>query len=122
MAALTTHKRTLKGRSALYSSAPGEPFPAPKDPPCPTQALLEQQLFHCIGFLFGKFCSIDPEDYFDFYFKTWSRLELLSDLRFQVLPAGMLLHTPSGQFKCVLESKLIPFEIALQRLHGHLLR
>ena len=122
MAALITTKRSIKGRSAFYSTAPGEPFPAPKDPQDPTQDLLEQQLFHCIGFLFGKFRSIDPEDYFDFCFKTWSRVELLSDLRFEVLPAGMLLHTPSGQLKCVLESKLIPFEAALQRLHGHLLR
>lgn len=122
MAALTAHKRPLKGRSAFYSSAPGEPFTTPKDPPGPNQELLEQQLFHCIGFLFGKYRSIDPEDYFDFYFKTWSRVELLSDLRFEVLPQGTLLHTPSGQLKCVLESRLIPFEAALKQLHGHILR
>jgi len=122
MAALITVKHPLKGRSAFYSSAPGEPFPAPKDLQDPTQDLIEQQLFHCIGFLFGKFRSIDPEDYFDFYFKTWSRHELLSDLRFEVLPQGTLLHTPSGQLKCVLASKLIPFEAALKQLHGHILR
>lgn len=122
MAALTAHKRTLKGRSAFLANPYEATSTLPESLPDPTQALLEQQLFHCIGFLFGKFRSIDPEDYFDFYFKTWSRLELLSDLRFEVLPQGTLLHTPSGQLRCILESKLIPFEAALKRLHGHILR
>ena len=122
MAALTAHKRTLKGRSAFLANPYEATSTLPESLPDPTQALIEQQLFHCNGSLFGKFRSIDPEDYFDFYFKTWSRLELLSDLRLEVLPQGTLLHTPSGQLRCILESKLIPFEIAPAAPARHLLR
>ena len=67
-----------------------------------------------MGFLYGKQKSVYPEDYFDFLNKTWQLIELQSDLKFGVLPSGMLIRSPGGQLYVVMNTKLVGFETALK--------
>ena len=71
---------------------------------------MQEDTYKCIGFLFGNFRTVDPEDYLDFRHKTWQRIELVSDLRFGVLPPGILLRSPTGQPYIVLNSKMCPLD------------
>jgi len=64
--------------------------------------------YYCIGFLYPKNRSIPIEDYFDFPHKQWTRMELLSDLHFSVLPPGLIFRTPLGDVMIVLQNKLFP--------------
>jgi len=74
------------------------------------EPIMTDATYKCMGFLFGKYRSVDPEDYSDFRYKTWLRIEIVSDLRLGVLPSGMLLRSPSGQPLVVLNRKLCPLD------------
>ena len=75
---------------------------------------MTELIYKCLGFLYGKHQSVYPEDYFDFLNKTWLLIELQSDLRFGVLPSGMLIRSPGGQIYVVLNAKLVPLDSALK--------
>ena len=71
-------------------------------------------IYRCLGFLYRKQRAVYPEDYFDFENKTWEFKELQQDLRFGVLPPGMLLRSPGGQVYVILNAKLVPLDAALK--------
>ena len=71
---------------------------------------MSDKTYKGMGFLYGKYQSVHPEDYFDFLNKTWPLIELQNDLRFGVLPSGMLIRTPDGQIRVVLNAKLFPVD------------
>ena len=75
---------------------------------------MPDKTYKCVGFLYGKYQSVYPEDYFDFLNKTWALIELKQDLRFGVLPSGMLLRSPGGQVYVVLNCQLVPLDAALK--------
>ena len=75
---------------------------------------MTELIYKCLGFLYGKYQSVYPEDYFDFKNKSWALIELKQDLRFGVLPSGMLILSPGGQIYVVLNTKLVGLETALK--------
>ena len=62
--------------------------------------------YKCIGFLYHEPHSVYPEDYFTYYYKTWTQAEFLRDLHADNLPNGMLLRSPSG-FLCMIDGRRI---------------
>ena len=75
---------------------------------------MPDKTYKCVGFLYGKYQSVYPEDYFDFLNKSWLLIELQSDLRFDILPSGMLIRSPGGQIYVVLNTKLVGLETAFK--------
>ena len=57
---------------------------------------------------------VDPQEYTDFWNMQWYRIELESDLKFGVLPEGLLIRCPGGEVRVVRNSKLVPLNGQLE--------
>jgi hypothetical protein len=78
----------------------------------------EAKLYTCLGFLFTGNTHVDPLEYFDFCHTTWYLLDLKSDLKFGVLPSGLLIRCPGGEVRIILDSKMYPLDAQLQMVKG----
>lgn len=54
--------------------------------------------FRSRGFVFppGRYAMTDPEDYHDFINKSWTEIEMVSDLKAGVLPPGLIIKPGDG--------------------------
>jgi len=74
----------------------------------------EAKLYTSPGFLRIEGSMVDDQEYLDFRHMTWYQLDLKSDLKFGVLPSGLLIRCPNGEVRVVVDSKLCPMDEKLQ--------
>jgi len=74
----------------------------------------EAKLYTSPGFLRIEGSVVDDQEYLDFRHTTWYLLDLKSDLKFGVLPSGLLIRCPNGEVRVVVDSKLFPLDEKLE--------
>ena len=62
--------------------------------------------YNTLGFMFVKNRPKDLNEYSDFYYKDWDKIELVAGLRFGVLPPGLIMRAPFGQLVVVMHNQL----------------
>jgi hypothetical protein len=79
----------------------------------------EAKLYTCPGFLLIEGSVVDVQEYLDFRHTTWYQLDLKSDLKFGVLPSGLLIRCPNGEVRVVVDSNLCPLDEKVQMEKGN---
>lgn len=73
--------------------------------------------YNTLGFMFVKNRPKDLNEYSDFYYKNWDQIELVSGLRYGILPTGLLLRNPYKQILVVMHSKLYSLTQDMKIIH-----
>jgi len=69
--------------------------------------------YKTLGVLIVRSAPSDLEEYTDFFRTTWDDLGMRWDLKFRVLPNGLLVRAPDGRPRVIYDNKLVELDAEL---------